>query len=147
MTYLTQLYTDIRTVVAATWTDVPAQGIWEDEHIQMVPWERVNLPFASICLDNAPVDNGEWGTGNQVYAVSLSVFYVGNITGDSGPIRDKLEALRDALLTATITNGQILDVTELSWSDELEANKVFMMKDYTQRAGRVMVDLIVGTSR
>lgn len=147
MAYLSTLYDDLRAVIAATWTDVVADGIYEDEHIEMIPWAELTPPFAAICVDDVPVDaEGEWGSANQVYQPQVGIYYVGAITGGSDPIRGKLEALRDALLAATITNGQIIDVTGLSWSDELDANKVFMAKDYTHRAGRVMVNLIVGVS-
>jgi len=37
-------------------------------------------------------------------------------------------------------------VTGLTWSDELEANKVFVAKDYSHRAGRLTVTVIVGVS-
>jgi len=153
MAYLTGVYTDLRTIVAATWTDVlPTSGtsndhgIWEDEHQKMIPWADLTPPTAAICVDTVPVDDGEWGTANQVYEMNVGIYYVGEITGDGTPIRAKLETLRDALLAGDISNGQIIDVTDLTWSDELEPNKVFMAKEYTHRAGRLTVQVIVGVS-
>ncbi len=147
MVYLTGLYSDLRAIIAANWPDVPANGIWEDEHLLMIPWADLVPPYAVICINNAPVDDAEWGTANQVYAVTPHVYYVAEISGDSTPIRAKLETLRDALILASITNGQIIDVTELTWSEELEANKIFSAKEYTHRAGRLAVDVIVGVAK
>ncbi len=145
--YLTGLYADLRTIIAATWTDTPPGGIWEHEHQSLIPWEELTPPYAVMCIEDAELDDGEYGTANQVYQFPVGIFYVGEITGDSTPIRSKLEALRDALLAGTISNGQVIDVTALTWSEEaLEANKIFVAKDYAHRAGRLTVNVIVGTS-
>ena len=145
MAYLTQVYTDIRTVVAATWTDVLPGGIWESEHQQMVPWGDLTPPMSVICIASTPIA-ADWGVANQTYQVPVQVYYVAKITGDSTPIRTKLEALRDALLANTVPSTLcVLDVVELTWSDSLEANVAILAKDYTHRAGRLTVNVLAGT--
>lgn len=145
MSYLTQVYTDIRTVVAATWTDVLANGIWEVEHENMVPWGDITPPAASICITTTPLAP-DWGVSNQTYQPNVLIYYAGIIAGPSTSIRTKLEVLRDALLANTVPATLcVLDVTELTWSDQLEANVALMAKNYSYRAGRLTVSVLAGT--
>jgi len=145
MSYFTTVYTDIRTVIAATWTDVLANGIWEVEHENMVPWGDITPPVASICITTTPLAP-DWGAANQIYNPQVSIHYAGIIAGDSTSIRAKLEALRDALLANTVPSTLcVLDVTELTWSDTLEANAALMAKNYSYRAGRLTASVLAGT--
>ena len=145
MAYIEQLYADIRTVVGATWADVLANGIWENEHEQMVPWAELTPPYATICIPDTAMAP-DWGVANQIYSPPVSIYYVGLVTGDGNTIRAKLESLRDALLANTVPGTLcVLDVTALTWTDELEANKIFMAKDYAHRAGRLTVSVLAGT--
>ena len=145
MSYLAQLYADNRTVIAARWTDVLANGIWETEHEKMIPWGDFTLPKAAICIPSTQV-SPDWGVANQVYQIPIQIYYAGVIAGDSGPIRLKLEALRDDLLANTVPSTLcVLDVTELTWSDTIEANVVLMAKNYNYRAGRLTVNVLAGT--
>ena len=44
------LTVELRAVVAAAWPDTTADGIWENEDLMEVPFEKVVLPVANIAV-------------------------------------------------------------------------------------------------
>jgi len=142
--YLSTLVTDIRTLVAATWTDTPANGIWEVENLEMMTWDDTSPPFAFIMF--SPIEStDEYGGANAAYIVTAHIGYVGITTGDSSAQRTKGEALRDVLLVSSnMPHGTVLDVTSISYDNNIEPNKYFVQKDYTHRAVVVTCTILVG---
>lgn len=143
MAYLETFYDALRAAVAAVWTDAKANGIFEVEHQQMIPWADLTPPCSAILISSMPKTD-DWGMTWNAYEPRVELYYVANVAGDSSGIRAKLEAMRDALLTTGLTSGQVLDVEDLCWSDDLEANIVMIQKDYAQRAGRLIVHCVIG---
>lgn len=140
--YLENLYSALRTRINATWTDVTANGIYEAEHVDLIPWADLTPPYAVLTITEMP--GGDWGMQNLTYQPMVEVWYVGQVTGSSGSIRAKLEAMRDDLRVNDLTTGQVIDITDLSWSDNLVPNNVFLSKGYMQRAGRLIAECVIG---
>lgn len=143
MAYLTTLMTNCRAAVAAVWTDVPANGIWESEHEELVPWDLLTPPMAAIVLSEVQATD-DFGASNASYVVGAQFFYAGEVSGPSTSLRTKAEALRDALLSTGVTDAQVLDVTRLSWSAELAANAIMIEKQFAHRVCVVEAMLVVG---
>jgi hypothetical protein len=144
--YLENAYAALRARINAVWTDVTADGIWETEHLEMIPWEDLTPPYAVIHIASMPLSD-EWSSMHaSAYNPQIDIYYVAAITGPSGTIRAKLEALRDDLIAQSISlsAGQVLDVRNLTWANNIEPNLVFVTKDYTHRAGVLTVDYLIG---
>lgn len=141
--YLQDTYTALRTRITATWTDVVTGGVFEAEHIQLVPFADLTLPFAVIVLNRAVA--ADWGASNQTYIVQADVYYVATVTGPTGAVLTKLEALRDDLWTTDLTTGQVMpEGMALEWSDAMYPNTLFAAKEMLIRAGRLSVNVLVG---
>jgi hypothetical protein len=142
--YLESSYAAIRAAAIAVWPDVASNGVWEEENIEMVPWDRLNIPLATIILGDATLSE-EWsGIQGQAYTLPAELWYTATVEGDSHVIRAKLEAMRDYLIQDNITFGQVLDIPDISWSERLSPNELFISKNYTQRSGRVSFTLLAG---
>ncbi len=145
--YLEDTFAVVRAAIAATWTDAPAGGIWESENAEMIPWDDMAPPYAVMLVEEMPLAP-EWGLNVIAYAPDVQILYVAEVDGDSDNIRAKLEALRDYLLVTGLPGGsygqQVHDVTGLSWSEDLEVNQVFAARNYSHRAGRLVVKVLVG---
>lgn len=141
--FLSTLVTDIRAAIATTWTDVKANGIWEAEQLDMIPWEDTTVPFAFFILGQAQ-STDEYAADSACYIVNATIGYVGETAGGSSTQRSKVEALRDALFTSGLAHGQILDVTSTEYDDNVEPNKYFAQKDYTHRAAILSAECLVG---
>lgn len=142
--YLENLYSALRTVIAAEWTDVPDNGIWEAEHAEQIPWEDLTPPYAVIAMAEMPEE--DVGLANLAYAIPCEIYYVSEVKGHSSSIRAKLETLRSYLWNPanTLSTGQVWDIPELTWSRTLEPNVIFQQKRMKHRAGRVRVVCLVG---
>lgn len=141
--YLAQLETDIRTVVAATWTDTKAGGIFEGQNLEMIPWDTVGVPFAFFTLDVQPCE--DMNAQGVNYYVGVTCGYIGATAGNSSLQIAKGEALRDALLTAgSLTNGCVMDVPTINWGHTIQPNMDFVKKDYTHRAVLVNASVFIG---
>ena len=134
--YLETMYAAFRTAINATWTDVAADGVWEYEHIDMVPWALLTPPMAVILLP-AAVETDEWGCRNQSYNLMTEFYYVTAQVGSSSAIRAKLEAMRDYLIATGLAAGQVIDVYELNYSESLRPNQHFIDANRPHRAGMV----------
>jgi hypothetical protein len=142
MAYLEPLYDAIRTRIAAVWPDVPDNGIFEPEHVDLIPWADLTPPFAVVAIDAIP--KGEWGSANEAFVPQVHIYYVAKVNGPLSGIRAKLEDLDADLRTAALTAGQVLSNDELNWSEQLEPNQVFIQKRMAHRAGRVSVTCLIG---
>ena len=141
--YLPALYTVARAVIASACPEVVANGIYEAEHADRIPWEEYNLPYAVILVESM-TQSLDYSGINDVYDVSLEVFYVCEVGGPVSPIRDALERIRDAFNTADQMLIQVQRIRELSWSDSSEVNALFASKNMPHRAGRIDISVIAG---
>lgn len=144
MAYLGNLYTALRSAIAAVWTDTPAHGIWESEHVNMVAWDSLVPPYAVIVISEGEENEEFSGLNALVYEFPVELYYVGATTGDGGTLRTKLEAMRDRLWATDPTPGQILRIPTISWSRDLPPNQSFESKNFTHRAGLVRTSVIAG---
>jgi hypothetical protein len=153
--YLQNLYGALRAVIQATWPDLHTDGIWDTEYIETFPWidlyEKKKIPYAVINIPK--MGEGEWGVDNVAYDQMIYVYKV-TLTnrGDSAPLRADIENLRDALLQwnppSLMYNGypagQVLDVPELNWAENMSPNDIFMENDLVLRAARVGARVVIG---
>jgi hypothetical protein len=149
MAYLGSLVTDVRAMLASTWTDCKANGIWEYKHIDMVPWAELTAPYAVMIFPDFQEDDS-WGVTNDTYSAMCEFYYVGEDLGEASTQRTKIEAARDFFLQNTYlsSSGSIVAlVTDLDFSDNFEPNVIFRDKNYTSRAGRFGVEFIVGQTQ
>lgn len=144
MSYLESLYTAFRTAISAVWTDVPANGIWETEHIEMIPWEDLTPPYAVILIGDTPVNDTYSPSDCETFAPMVHIYYIAAVSGGSSGIRAKLEALRDYLYANNLSAGQVIRVESLSWGNALPPNVPFSAKNQSNRAGRLVAFTVIG---
>lgn len=137
-----QLVDDLRALIVATWPDVLPGAVWEVEDIKLVAWDDVTPPVGVLEIPNMPLSD-EWGVGNDVHEGEVTLYYIGATEGDSSLQRTRAETMRDTLRTATLSTGQVLEVTSIDWTDDLPLNLTFAQKGYMQRACAVRVDVLV----
>lgn len=140
--YLETLITDVRAGVLAGAPDLTANGVYEAEHAEIIPWGELPLPFGVIAieLDGDP----EWGIRSTAFLATIDVYLVYSELGGSDGVRAKLEAVRDAFAgTERLTQGTTLEISGLSWSRNLEPNRE-LASDPSRRAGRVTIQAVVG---
>ena len=142
--YLETLYDALRTVVAATWPDVDPDGIFEADHLDMIPWQDLTPPYAVLAIGSMPQDTATGPADGLCYLPVVDIFYVATVSGPRSAIRAKLEALRDALWYGPLALGQVRSLPSMDWSADLPANQVLAAKGMSQRAGRLQVGILVG---
>lgn len=142
MDFLSELYANLRAIVAAAWPETLPNGIWEVEHVKAVPWTDLSAPYAVIAINGLP--SASWGAVSDVYQPAIEIYYVAQVTGPAGPVRERLMKLRKALVDADQTKVQLVKINSLSWGDELVPNVFFTSKNDPHRAGRLVAEVLVG---
>lgn len=143
--YLQPLYNALRTPISRAWVDVGTNGIWEAEHVTLVPLSDLNLPYAAIVVNQlTSTDLG--GMCNLAYLASVDIYRFQRVNGPAGLLLPMLEALRDDLFTHPLSYGQVWpDPTALAWHDELLINKILASKGMVDvRAGRLSISVLIG---
>ena len=141
--YLDSLYDALRTVISAAWPDVDADGIFEAEHLDLMPVEDLTPPYAVISVSSMP-KNDDWAVDTLAYQPVVDIYIVEAVSGPRSGIRARLEVLRDALWTTPLAFGQVMDIPLLDWSSDIEMNSLLAGKSLSQRVGKLQVDVLVG---
>lgn len=148
--YLNTYVDGVRAIIAATWTDVESNGIFEDLEIADIPFDDLTKPYASF---RSSLSEGEdWGSSADSFEDELEIWrfqpsategYDGSF--DGAALRTKLEALREALETAGyIGGGQVLSVTSVNWNANLPCNAYFKVAERPFVGGVVVARMLVG---
>lgn len=148
MGYIANIYLGLRTIIAANFPEVIANGqpIFEAEHASMIPFEKMNTPYCVLLIE-AITSAPEWKVGNFVaQKTDVQIFYVTDTLGINSGLHTKLEALQDVLWNTSITGSKILDIPLISWSDSLEVNQILIAKNIPQRAGLITLSILVNTT-
>lgn len=145
MSFSTQAFIeDLRTHVAAVWTDV--DQVWDAERIDMEAWKARTLPYAVILIESLPRSHG-WGLTNLTFEPEVSVWYVGKTDGNADGLITKLDALVNHFWPSSpLTAGQVLDIGDVSWSEELYPNQVLRQANRKQRVGMVVLKCVFGVT-
>jgi hypothetical protein len=141
------LIADAATVIAATWTDVVANGIWELDEAMRQSWEERTLPFASFELGTP--EAAEWGVVNNAHEVELKVHYIALESAGMSTVRTKLTALESAMFVAgafTASSATLFAETRLDWSPENPINAIAYAKNIPVCAGTITFRFVCGTS-
>lgn len=141
--YLDNLYSALRTVINQAWPDVTPDGIYEADHLDMMPVQDLTPPYAVISITSLP-QTDEWAVDTLDYLPLIDIYVVENVSGPRSPIRAKLETLRDLLWATPLTYGQVMGIPLLDWSTGIEINRLLAAKSLSQRAGRVQASVLVG---
>ena len=140
--------TELRAVVAETWSEVKANGIWWNEQISDIPFakfaEANQLPLA-VATD-AFEPTSEWGADCDLYEGEVSVFYVAHTSTPRSAITPKLEALVSALRSGEFDHFQVVELPRHSKAGTLPANKYFAQFGLPFRAGVVMFRAVYGST-
>ncbi len=134
-------------VVAATWTDVVPDGIWElDEAIRQT-WEERTMPYA--VFDLKPPEPAEWGVVNNAHEVELDIHYIALESVGMSTIRTKLATLESAMFVAgnfPVSQATLFPLTRLDWSGENPINAIAYAKNVPFLAGTLTLRFTCGTS-
>jgi hypothetical protein len=141
--YLETLYDGLRTIISAQWPDVDATGIYEADHLDMLPWENLTPPYAVISISSMAQDTTIAAVDALAYLPMVEIYYVALVSGPRSPIRAKLETLRDALWQSVLEVGQVWNIPSLDWSADLPANQTLAVKGMGMRAGRIQVQVLL----
>jgi hypothetical protein len=139
--FTTDFVDAVRAVIAEAWPETKANGIYEHEHVETIPWKELSPPYAVMVLNEfEPIEGG----GVDLYHVPLQIYGVFTGEGEMEPVRVKLAALLRGI------NRSALSLTEtprLSASSNLPPNAFFIeAKNTRYRAGRLDVGCLIGVS-
>ena len=140
--YIDDFITAVRAQVLASWPDVAAEGVYEAEDIERIPFEDLTPPYAVLVMSDL-TDAEDGGTANHAYNCDVEAWYFG-ATVNPATIRAKLETLRDEMEDAELATGQVIDIGALSWSAALAPNVTFLAKNLPALGGRVVARMMVG---
>lgn len=146
--YLNTLLDATRTLLVATWTDVPVNGVYRASELAAISWDTRSLPLA--VLDHKEI-RGEWGMTNRTSEHIIWCYYVhGDVTTPDGR-NTKLEALRSAFMPDAQTNplgsnGQVLEWPLVDDSAELPVNQYFLTTGKPVWAGAVILHCLAGVT-
>ena len=140
MPYLSTLYDALRIVINNTLPEVDTD--YESNAASQIPYDIMVFPAVSIRFGAA--EAADWGFPNLAYEVPFEIFYTAQWNGQNDGILGRIELLRDALLHATLTAGQILDITEVDDSDDIDINRHFAEKRNSHHAARLAGTIIAG---
>jgi hypothetical protein len=88
--------TALRAAMVAALPELGANGVYEAEHADLVPWADFALPYGVILIDEVPRD--EAGPLDETWLrPRVQLYYVMSVSGDSVGLRAKLQTLRAAL--------------------------------------------------
>lgn len=144
--YLGTLVTNLRALLATNWSDVLPNGIWEYKHLNMVPWEDLTAPYAVMIFPDFMEDE-RWGVTNDTYSGQIELFYIGEDTGETSTPVTKMETVRSYIMANGVSGGLVTQVSEVTWNDDTEPNFIFRDKNYTSRASRLTVEIVVGETQ
>lgn len=136
---------DLRAQIAQVWPDVlhAGGGVIDAERINMEEWKRLTLPFAVILIESLP--RADWGVANLAFQPPVTVWRVDATEGNSDGLTDQLDALISHFWPVSpLTEGQCIDIGDVSWSDDLYPNQVFRAANRSQRAGMVTLNCVFG---
>jgi hypothetical protein len=141
--------TALRAAMVAALPELGANGVYEAEHADLVPWADFALPYGVILIDEVPRD--EAGPLDETWLrPRVQLYYVMSVSGDSVGLRAKLQTLRAALWPtdplAAANAGQIVSEVGWGWSADLPPNQVFRRDGVQRRAGRLVLDVLVAGS-
>lgn len=143
--YLETLYSDLRSLICRAWPDVATDGVYEVDHLDMLPVEELAPPYAVIALSNMTQDTELSSLDSLSYLPVLDIYCIEAVSGPRSPIRQKLETLRDALWTQPLpTCGLVSQIPSLDWSTDIEMNGMLAAKGLPYRAGRLQVSILIG---
>lgn len=135
---------DLRRVVAATWPEVSV--VYDAEHVEMIPWETLTLPYAVVLISSLPAV--DMGLHAMAFQPVVDVFYVAETRGKAVSLRQKLCQVANAFWPANpLTTARVLQIGEMSWGDELRPNEIFRAGNRNQRAGVVGMECLTGTRK
>jgi hypothetical protein len=173
--YWPDFFAGLRDLVRTAWPDVlPATppedgggGIWESTQSAQTAYHRARLPKAVLRIlpgraegwnsggvtSGAPMSNPEWHGGQAiVYHQPVEFWYVDRDPGSGGslPLRGKLKALQDLIVTrdyvleANGTRFKCVYVYHFEVSEESEGNRAFFSRDTAYLAGSIAVAFLLG---
>jgi hypothetical protein len=140
------LFDQLRTAIVAAWPEVEVNGIFETSELQRVSADRTGLPLAIMAKLSVPQDTESQPLGFQCWAPTFAVYRLAQTSEDEDAMRAKLNTLAERLLTIefAVGKGQVIDVTEIEWSDEQGGNQVLITKNITATVGGLMLRLFTG---
>lgn len=133
---------DVRANIATVWPEVKVNGIWDAEHVDRIAWLDLGLPYAVMLI--SPAAQYPLTMDGLTVTIDLQVYYVALSAGKSVSLRGKLVALVNALWPSDpLTEGQIVEVGNQDWSDDMPANQILRAGNQPARAGMVSFTCLV----
>lgn len=140
------MYDTLRAAIVSVWTDVPANGVYESEGLDMTPWEDLDPPYAVIVASKGDPSE-EFNTTQFAWTFAVELLYVGAVpAGNLSNIRTALDNMLEFLVNGGL-HGLARGVPGIDWGNEIDANRVFVEKNYTHRAGRIQLTFLNGYTR
>lgn len=158
--FLEVLHTATQAVVKSTWpelvtigsigrrknTGTDAGGVWDEMHIETVPFDQLTPPYGVIDIDELVSANGEYGATNDAYLAQIAVYYFVDYQGAFPPPLPRLMVLRRALnqTDAQATGLQVLRVERFGANSNLLPNQILTAKGASIRCGRLIFTALCG---
>lgn len=145
------LYVELEGIAQTVWPEAANadRGIWQVEQIVQHPTGDIDLPVVVLEIGEAQRTH-EFGRANTVYVMDVSFYYVMKTSAraDLQSLRSKLELMRSHLDTLvrnySMTDGQVIEVSRLSWNWRMPLNQVLRAKKLPVLCGVVGARVIAG---
>ncbi len=125
--------------VTSAWPDVKMGGVYEQEHVETIPWKDLEPPYAVLVLNE--FEPQDWGAGVDLYEVPLDIYGVFETRGSMNVVRNRLVSLLCAVDLSPIS---VTGTPALSASSSLPPNAFFIeSKNTFCRAGRLSVRCLI----
>ena len=139
---------DVTAIVAATWPEVVANGIFRLDDAARVSWEEKTFPFA--VWERSEWEPTELGLTNTSWELLFEVHYLAEVpalvASGLATVEAKLMALRDAMFAGAFTasSATLWDVARFNTDGDYEANAIFLSKNVPFVGGMISFRFSVG---
>ncbi len=142
---ISALIINLRAAMAATFPDLKADGIFQYEQLDRIPWADLTPPYGAIVVSKWQAA-ADWGAANFAMVSQIELIRVQAESGDTSlaTIPDNLELLWQYLINNRLPNVNTLSFPLLDWGDEIPGNEIFADKNYRYRAGRLVIEVLLG---
>lgn len=134
----------LREVVTAACPEVRGNGIFETDHADMIPWEKMQPPYAVIAMGKvSQSDEYSEHIQQDVFEVPVDIYYLALVEGPLSPVRKGLWRIAKKFNVWDEEKIKVLSVGELEWGEDVPANHYFASKGQKHRVGRITVRILI----
>lgn len=143
-----EFQTAVGEAVTTAWPEI--SHLWSRREANEISWEASQdvdpLPVAVFEVGK-PRPTDDWGAVNDAFLVDYMAHYIATEELEEVGMMERLEALRDVVKRTLFTSvGATLLSSDVDWSEQAEANRIFMGRNIPYIGGTARFEFVVGTT-